>query len=204
VVAVYGATCQLRSGDGVALTGPSGSGKSTLLHLMAGLDVPTVGSVRWPALGSPRGPAAGQLGFVFQAPSLIPALDVIENVALPLVLAGRTDALAQRSAQAVLQRLGLADVTHHLPDELSGGQAQRVALARGLVGNPPIVLADEPTGQLDGETARAVVDALVEAAADGAAVLVATHDQRVAGRFSEQWSMSDGRLETAEDRVCSA
>jgi ABC-type lipoprotein export system ATPase subunit len=203
VVAVYDAHCELWPGDRAALVGPSGSGKSTLLHLMAGLDLPTAGSVVWPGL-EPDGPRRpGAVGFVFQGPSLLPALDVVENVALPLLLGGRADAAARRSALAVLGRLGLDDIADRLPDELSGGQAQRVAVARALVANPPLVLADEPTGQLDRDSAAGVVDALSLAAEDGAAVLVATHDAALAAGLDRHWSMADGRL-AAEAPTCSA
>ena len=203
VVALYGATFELRTGDCVAIVGPSGSGKSTLLHLMAALDVATAGSVTWPALepGGPRTP--GAVGFVFQGPSLLPDLDVVENTALPLLLAGRDGTSARRSAMAVLARLGAADLAARLPAELSGGQAQRVAVARALVGAPRLLLADEPTGQLDHESAAIVVDALASAATDSAALVVATHDAAVAERLGRQWTMTDGRLD-AERHACSA
>jgi putative ABC transport system ATP-binding protein len=203
VVALYDATFELVAGDRVAIVGPSGSGKSTLLHLMAALDVPTAGAVTWPALepGGPRTP--GAVGFVFQGPSLVPDLDVVENTALPLLLAGRDGASARRSAVAALARLDLADVAARLPIDLSGGQAQRVAVARALVGGPRLLLADEPTGQLDHDSAALVVDALVSAAADGAALAVATHDASVAGLLGREWTIADGRLDV-ERHVCSA
>ena len=203
VVALYGTTFELMAGDRVAVVGPSGSGKSTLLHLMAALDVATAGSVTWPALepGGPRAP--GAVGFVFQGPSLLPDLDVVENTALPLLLAGRDGTAARRSAMAVLARLGLEDVAARLPAELSGGQAQRVAVARALVAGPRLLLADEPTGQLDHESAALVVDALATAAADGAALAVATHDAAVARLLGRQWTIADGHLE-AERHACSA
>ena len=203
VVALYGTTFELMAGDRVAVVGPSGSGKSTLLHLMAALDVATAGSLTWPALepGGPRTP--GAVGFVFQGPSLLPDLDVVENTALPLLLAGRDGTSARRSAMAVLARLGLADLAARLPTELSGGQAQRVAVARALVAGPRLLLADEPTGQLDHESAAMVVDALTSAAVDGAALVVATHDAAVAELLGRQWTMADGRLD-AERNACSA
>jgi putative ABC transport system ATP-binding protein len=203
VVAVYGVTCEVRAGERIALVGPSGSGKSTLLHLMAGIDAPTAGTIRWPGL-EPAGPRVpGAVGIVFQGPSLLPALDVTENVALPLVLAGQGDVEARRAARAALERLGLDDVALRLPDELSGGQAQRAAVARALVASPRLVLADEPTGQLDHDSALLVVDALVHATDDGAAVVVATHDLVVAARLDRQWSMADGRVRV-EAPACSA
>ncbi|MCU1447996.1 MAG: ATP-binding cassette protein, partial [Acidimicrobiales bacterium] len=183
--------------------GPSGSGKSTLLHMMAGIDAPTAGTVSWPGLG-PGGPREpGAVGFVFQGPSLLPALNVTENVALPLLLGGHADAPARRSATAILGRLGLDDVALRLPDELSGGQAQRAAVARALVASPRLVLADEPTGQLDHDSARLVVDALTQAAGAGSAIVMATHDPTVAAHFDRRWSMVDGRV-LVEVQACSA
>src|SRR5207244_3310043 len=159
-----------------ALVGASGSGKSTLVHLLAGLDDPTTGSIAWPGLGTrPSRSRPGVVGVVFQGPSLLPALDAVENVALPLLLAGRRDADAMNEARGALAALGLDALSMLLPEELSGGQAQRVAVARALVCSPPLVLADEPTGQLDHDTATTVIDALL-AAADraGAGLVIAT------------------------------
>jgi putative ABC transport system ATP-binding protein len=199
VVAVDGITCQVRAGQRIALTGESGSGKSTLLHLMAGLDAPTAGEVGWPALtvraGRPRG-----VGVVFQAPSLLPALDVTDNVALPLLLAGVQPPVAHARALDALAALDLMDLAGAVPDELSGGQGQRVGIARVLAGEPSLVLADEPTGQLDHRTAGHVLDVLLRAVDDlGAALVVSTHDPAVADRLPGRWSMADGRLlDTAE------
>jgi ABC-type lipoprotein export system ATPase subunit len=199
VVAVHDVSCCVRPRARVVLVGPSGSGKSTLLHLLAGLDRPTVGTVSWPALGgAPTTLRPGTVGVVFQGPSLVPALDAAENVALPLQLAGVDDATAMASALEALDRLGLAGVARQLPEELSGGQAQRVAVARALVGAPMLIVADEPTGQLDHAGAASVLDALEEAAAGaGAALVVSTHDPVVADRFPERWVMADGRIEWA-------
>lgn len=195
IVAVHGVTCRIDPGQRVALTGPSGSGKSTLLHLMAGLDDPTVGSVTWPSLGNRSELRPGPVAVVFQGASLLPALDVVENVAFALVLAGATDAEARRGAHSALERLGLDGLGHALPDELSGGQAQRVAVARALAGEPRLILADEPTGQLDHTAGAQVIEALL-AASDhsGAAVLVTTHDDSVADRLDQRWRMVDGRI----------
>jgi ABC-type lipoprotein export system ATPase subunit len=189
-VALEPVDCEICAGDRVALVGPSGSGKSTLVHLMAGLDRPTAGDVSWPALGGDRRSA---VGVVFQGPSLLPPLTVLENVALPLVLAGAGD--AEPRARAALERLGLDDLAGKLPEELSGGQSQRVAVARALAGAPRLILADEPTGQLDHASAAAVVDVLLAAAAHAnAAILVSTHDPAVADRFADRWEMHDGRV----------
>ena len=196
VAAVRSAAFQLRAGDRVALVGPSGSGKSTLLHLLAGLDTPTEGTIGWPGLGGhPRTLRAGLVAVVFQGPSLLPALDVVENVAFPLLLAGVAPVEAERQATAALGALGLSRLGRQLPDELSGGQAQRVAVARALAGKPRLLLADEPTGQLDHETAGPVVELLLAAAdAADAALLVTTHDETVAARMSQRWEMDDGHL----------
>lgn len=194
VVAVHGATFSLAAGQRVALTGPSGSGKSTLLHLIAGLETPTGGTIAWPALaGAPLRP--GPVAVVFQAPSLLDPLDVAENVALPLILAGVGASEARGAALAALDRLDLGRLADRLPGELSGGQAQRVAVARALAGRPRLLLADEPTGQLDHVSAAKVVDALVEVAdRTGCGLVVSTHDPAVAERLPERWAMVDGRL----------
>jgi len=197
-VALQATDCEVSVGARIALVGPSGSGKSTLLHLMAGLDDPTVGSVSWPALGGRATLRPGPVAVIFQGPSLLPPLTVAENVALPLVLGGLTDAAAHQQALQALDRLDLAELADKLPDEVSGGQAQRVAIARALAGDPELILADEPTGQLDRSSATAVVDVLLRAAEhSGAALVVCTHDPAVSVRLPEHWTMSNGRLELA-------
>jgi ABC-type lipoprotein export system ATPase subunit len=195
VVAVHGVDCRVEAGARIAITGRSGSGKSTLLHLLAGLDQPTVGTIVWPALGDRAQLRPGKVAVVFQAGSLVPSLDVTENVALPLILTGIDPETARAEALQALARLGLSDIAGGLPDELSGGQAQRVAVARALAGRPLLILADEPTGQLDHVTGAEVVRALLETADDlGAALLVATHDPAVSGRVRTEWRMVDGRI----------
>ncbi|MCZ3389598.1 MAG: ATP-binding cassette domain-containing protein [Actinomycetia bacterium] len=199
VVAVHGVTCTVTNGMRLAITGPSGSGKSTLLHLMAGLVEPTAGQLDWPALGGHPAGQPGLVGVVFQGPSLIPALNVVENVALPLILSGCTDAEASDMAKAALQTMELDRLGRKLPEELSGGQAQRVAIARVLALRPPLILADEPTGQLDRETGAHVIDMLLGAAtALGASLVVSTHDTSVAQRMDSCWQMSDGALDTTD------
>lgn len=194
VAAISEVSVTVVPGMRVALTGPSGSGKSTLLHLMAGLERPSSGTVRWPGLdGLPNSP--GIVGLIFQGPSLVPALDALENVTLPLLLAGTAEDDARARAMAALERLAVPDLAAKLPEELSGGQAQRVAVARVLASRPRLILADEPTGQLDHETGTRVVSVLLETAADvGAALVVTTHDPAVADRLSVQWHMRDGRI----------
>src|SRR6476620_9738883 len=152
VVAVHEATCTIASGDRIALVGRSGSGKSTLLHLLGGLDTPTSGALSWPALGARHSLRPAQVAFVFQMTSLLPPLTVVENVELPLLLGNADAAAARAAALNALARMDLIPLTDKLPEELSGGQAQRVAVARALAYQPKLILADEPSGQLDRST----------------------------------------------------
>lgn len=203
VVALHGVSCTVHAGDLIALTGPSGSGKTTLLHLLAGLDSPTKGTIEWPALGGSDHLRPGPISIVFQAPSLLPPLDVVENVALPLLLQGIDRTTARQSAIGALHTLDLEAIASKLPEELSGGQAQRVAVARVLAGRPQLILADEPTGQLDHTSGAVVIDALIAAATEiGAALIVNTHDAAVAHRFDHRWSMTNGRLHTRATASC--
>jgi putative ABC transport system ATP-binding protein len=195
LVAVYAVSCEVMPGARIALVGPSGSGKSTLLHLIAGLETPTTGTVEWPALGGGPQGRPGLVGVVFQGPSLLPALDVTENVALPLLFKGVPGGTATERATQALHRLRIDDLGPKLPEELSGGQAQRVAVARVLASRPQLILADEPTGQLDHEAGDRVISVLLEAAHElGAALVVSTHDPKVAARLNDQWVMRDGKL----------
>lgn len=196
VVALQPTDCEIWNGARVALVGESGSGKSTLLHLIAGLDDPTVGEVSWPTIGDRAALRPGPVAIVFQGPSLLPPLNVLENVGLPLALAGRPQSEVRERAMAALSRLGLGDLGEKLPEEISGGQSQRVAVARAVVGEPRLILADEPTGQLDHEIGAVVVDKLLGAAERcGAALVVATHDTEIADRLGETWRLRSGRLE---------
>jgi len=197
VEAVREATFEIRQGEQIALTGPSGSGKSTLLHLVAGLDTPTSGSIEWPGLGPRDALRPGLISLSFQGPSLLPPLTVVENVALPLLLMNKPEKEATAAAAEMVERLDLTPVADKLPEELSGGQMQRAAVARSLVGAPRLVLADEPTGQLDRSHAQEllrIVLALVESS--GAALVIATHDMAIAERLTTRWQMTDRRLET--------
>ncbi len=204
-VALQNVSCCVRAGDRIAATGPSGSGKSTLLHLLAGLDTPTAGTVTWPALGPRSSLRPGPVAVVFQAPSLLAPLNVAENVALPLLLAGVDEGDAGQRASEALATLGLEGLGTKLPEELSGGQAQRVVVARALASRPRLLLADEPTGQLDHANGALVIDALLAAAAaDGAALVITTHDERVADRLAQRWRLDDGRLVTGATLECLA
>jgi ABC-type lipoprotein export system ATPase subunit len=196
-VALQATDCEVFAGQRIALVGPSGSGKSTLLHLMAGLDDPTVGVVSWPAIGTRDELRPGRVAVIFQGPSLLPPLTVLENTALPLVIGGMTDKQAREVAHAALRTLDLDELADKLPEEISGGQAQRVAVARALAGEPSLILADEPTGQLDRANGAAVVDVLLAASEHaGSALLVSTHDLSVAERLPERWEMHSGTIQT--------
>lgn len=189
-------SCQVIAGDRVAVVGPSGSGKSTLIHLIAGLDKPTRGTVSWPALGPETELRPDQICVVFQTPSLLPTLTVLENVELSWLLSKKDEAEAHTAALLTLEKLGLSAICAKLPDELSGGQMQRVAVARAIVCGPQLILADEPTGQLDSVTASRVIEGLCDSATNsGAALIVATHDLAIAGCMGNQWQMVHGRLE---------
>jgi ABC-type lipoprotein export system ATPase subunit len=194
VVALHPTSCTIFARQQLALVGPSGSGKSTLIHLLSGLQAPTSGTVAWPALaGRPLRP--GPIGVVFQGPSLLPPLTVLENVALPLHLMGGTRRGAAATALELLALVGVEELAERIPDELSGGQAQRVAIARALVTTPSLILADEPTSQLDSANAELVTDALLDSAdATGAALVVTTHDPTIADRFDLRWTVADGLL----------
>jgi putative ABC transport system ATP-binding protein len=201
VAAVRDSRCSVHSGARIAIAGPSGSGKSTLLHLMAGMERPTRGTVTWPGLGA-AGSRTRDIGVVFQSPSLVPTLDVAENAGLPLVIAGVEDPeLARRVAEA-LALVGVDDLAAKLPEEISGGQAQRVAVARVLAQRPRLLLADEPTGQLDRAAGQRLLDALLEATGHlGAALVVTTHDRAVIERLDTHWTMHEGTLHTTGSRT---
>jgi putative ABC transport system ATP-binding protein/lipoprotein-releasing system ATP-binding protein len=199
VVALSSATCKIHSGDLVSLVGPSGSGKSTLLHLIGGLDTPTSGEVSWPALGKRETLRPEKVAFVFQSPSLLAPLSVAENVEMPLLLGGANTGHAREAALDALTRIELDHIANKLPEELSGGQTQRVAMARALAYRPRLILADEPTGQLDHPTAQRLFDTLLASLENTETTLVvATHDLAVAGRMRRVWRMEHGVLEVGE------
>lgn len=185
----------ITAGSHVALTGRSGSGKTTLLLVLAGLLAPSEGSVTWPGLATNATQRRGQIGMVFQAPSLMPELTALQNVTLPLRLR-RTD--RQHAAAAALLALGnvaAADLADALPPQLSGGQQQRVAIARALAGGHRLVFADEPTGALDRAHAHKAALALRDGvAATGGALVLATHDPELAELFDQQLVVADGSI----------
>ena len=197
VVALRDADFDVESGDRIALVGPSGSGKSTMLHLIAGIDVPTTGSIEWPGLGPVEALRPGPVAVAFQGPSLLPPLDIVENVALPILLAGGSEKDARGRATEMLERFGLSEEAARFPEDLSGGQLQRAGIARALVGRPKLLLADEPTGQQDREGGVRTLDALLGSLGEipGAALLVATHDKTVAARMQQRWRIDSGALQ---------
>jgi ABC-type lipoprotein export system ATPase subunit len=199
VRAVDGVDLDVAAGETLAVTGPSGCGKSTLLHLLGGLDRPSAGEI-WLA-----GRRVDQLseralarlrrdgiGFVFQAFHLMEELNAVENVELPALLSGRSARWARRRASALLDQVGLADRARHLPSQLSGGQRQRVAIARALVGDPRVVLADEPTGNLDSEATLDVLRLFESLHDAGQTLVIVTHDSRIAATADRMISMRDG------------
>jgi putative ABC transport system ATP-binding protein len=206
VPALRGVSLTIAAGDYAAILGPSGSGKSTLMHLMGGLDRPTSGTLllagRDVARLSPAELAALRnhtIGFVFQAFHLLPRTSAVDNVALPLVYAGVRAGERRRRAESMLARVGLGHRLRHRPNQLSGGEQQRVAIARALVTGPSLLLADEPTGNLDSGTGAEVL-ALLEAlnTESGVAVVVVTHDHEVAARAHRQIRMRDGLVVSEE------
>ena len=199
---------EVRAGEYISVLGPSGSGKSTLLHMMGLLDVPTKGQVLIDGIdvsemGEDRraGLRGKKIGFVFQVFNLGPSLTALENVALPLMIAGvRRDAREAKAAKA-LRELGMGDRLSHLPGELSGGQRQRVAIARALVNDPELVLADEPTGNLDTKTGDEVVRIFNELNAEGKTLIVVTHDEDIAEHAGRTVRIRDGMLSSSHGKT---
>jgi putative ABC transport system ATP-binding protein len=205
VRALKGIDFEIATADSIAIVGPSGSGKSTLLNLLGLLDVPTSGTIelrgRDVATFSDRDRTAERketIGFVFQSYYLIPTLTALENVEMPRLLE-RTPTATRERATELLERVGLGDRLDHYPDELSGGQKQRVAIARSLINDPTIVLADEPTGNLDRDTGDQILDLFEELRTEeGVAVVTVTHDEYVATAADRVVHLIDGEIRDAE------
>lgn len=198
-----GISLQILKNEYVALMGPSGSGKSTLMNILGCLDTPTAGSyilngqdvskMDDNALAEVRG---NEIGFVFQQFNLMPRLTAAENVALPLVYAGVSKKLRIEKAMQVLEMVHLTDRSHHKPNELSGGQCQRVAIARALVNDPAIILADEPTGNLDSKTSEEIMDIFGNIHQQGNTVILVTHEEDIANHAHRIIRLKDGIIET--------
>ncbi|MEV0446821.1 ABC transporter ATP-binding protein [Streptomyces sp. NPDC050600] len=210
VRALDGVDLDVGQGELVGIVGPSGSGKSTLLHIVGTLDRPTAGTVAIAghdvaALTDRKVSAlrARHIGFVFQAFHLVPGVAAVDNVAEGLLYSGLPRARRRRMAADALARVGLADRMRHRPHELSGGQKQRVAIARAVVGEPALLLADEPTGALDSASGEAVMELLHTLNDEGATIAVITHDTEIAGRLPRQVRIRDGRVvaDTARGKV---
>jgi putative ABC transport system ATP-binding protein len=211
VTALRDADLQIRRGELVAIVGPSGSGKSTLLHLLGGIEPPTSGDVflEGTAFGSLSDDQRSlvrrrRIGFVFQRINLLPTLTAAENVALPLLIDGvsRTEALAR--AQKALELANIAQRAAHLSREMSGGEQQRVGIARALVINPAVILADEPTGALDRATGKRMLEELHACAAHGRSIVVVTHDLEVAASADRCLTVCDGRLQDGTENATSS
>ncbi|PHM45934.1 lipoprotein releasing system ABC transporter ATP-binding protein [Xenorhabdus mauleonii] len=196
-------TFSMQQGEMMAIVGSSGSGKSTLLHLLGGLDSPTAGEVifKGQSLNHMSSSVRAELrnneiGFIYQFHHLLPDFNALENVAMPLFIGGKKRQLAKQKALDMLAAVGLEKRAHHRPSELSGGERQRVAIARALVNEPSLVLADEPTGNLDQRNAESVFQLLQELnQRQGTAFLVVTHDLALANRLTRQVEMRDGYLQ---------
>jgi putative ABC transport system ATP-binding protein len=194
----------VEAGEFVALMGASGSGKSTMMHLLGCLDTPTEG--RYLLEGQDVSTLSkderarvrnSRIGFIFQTFNLLPRLNALDNIALPL-LYGRSQSEARQRAGKALRRVGLAARARHRPNELSGGERQRIAIARALVTDPALILADEPTGNLDSKTGASIMDLLVELNAEGRTILMVTHDAKVAAHAGRILQMQDGEIVNGE------
>jgi len=202
VPALRGVSLTIADGDYLAIIGPSGSGKSTLMHLLGALDRPTSGKllINGKDIVSLSAPEMAQLrnetiGFVFQAFHLLPRTSALDNVALPLVYRGLGARERRKRALSTLERVGLGHRVNHRPNQLSGGEQQRVAIARALVTEPTVLLADEPTGNLDSATGQAVLELLEQLNSEsGVALVMVTHDRDIATRARRQIAMRDGEI----------
>jgi lipoprotein-releasing system ATP-binding protein len=195
-----GVSLKIARGDFLALRGASGAGKSTLLHLLGGLDAPNTGEIRFDGkdLAALSNTAAAELrnrkiGFIFQAYHLLPELDALENVCLPARIARTPASTVEARGRELLARVGLKERMEHRPNELSGGEQQRVAIARALINAPELILADEPTGNLDSHTGGEIMDLLCELRTEhNTTLIIATHDAAVAGRAPKLLNLADG------------
>ena len=195
-------TLEIKRGEFIALMGPSGSGKSTLMNILGCLDTASVGSYVLNGLNVSHADEEElaeirntEIGFVFQTFNLLPKYTALENIALPLIYSGKSKSERIVAATAVVERVGLSDRSHHKPSELSGGQRQRVAIARALINNPSIILADEPTGNLDSKTSVEILNLFEELHAAGNTIVMVTYEGEVAERAEKIIRMRDGKIE---------
>ena len=202
VIALQPTNVTIDRGQMVAITGPSGSGKSTVMHILGFLDTPTTGIVRLEGKGISRKlgrPLASirnrEIGFIFQSFNLLPKLNILSNVMLPLLYAGKRSRERKRLALEALETVGLADRVTHRPSELSGGQCQRAAIARALVTKPRILLADEPTGNLDSQTGRSILRLFWDLHQSGQTIVLVTHDNTVANVATRRIVLRDGSIQ---------
>jgi lipoprotein-releasing system ATP-binding protein len=199
---LQGVDLEVRTGEALVIMGASGAGKSTLLHLLGGLDVPTAGTVKFDGASlfqlsnvERTRLRNAQVGFVFQSYNLLPELDALENVCVPAMVGGRRDSDVRQRGTDLLKAVGLGERLEHRPAELSGGEQQRVAIARALMNKPRLLLADEPTGNLDSKTGDAILDLIWKMREElGATLVMVTHDQHVAKRGERVLEIADGQI----------
>ena len=211
VRALGGVSLEVHNGELTAIVGPSGSGKSTLLHIIGTLDRPTTGIVRVAGIDTSQmsdrqlsGVRSNLIGFVFQSFFLLEGMTAIDNVANGLLYRGRAQADRRDAAAEALRRVGLGQRLTHTPNQMSGGERQRVAIARAIVNRPSIVLADEPTGNLDSRSGGAVMELIRELHAEGRTIVIITHDRELAASLPRRISMLDGSIESIESIESSA
>ncbi|MEN6445603.1 MAG: ABC transporter ATP-binding protein [Candidatus Cloacimonas sp.] len=201
VRALNGVDLHIQKGEFVAIMGPSGSGKSTLMHILGCLDKPTEGEYYLDDILVSKMPKSAlaavrnrKIGFVFQSFNLLPHLNILKNVELPLMYGGMSQSKRVAKARTVLQNVGLGDRLKHKPNELSGGQRQRVAIARAIINDPSILLADEPTGNLDSQSGGDILEIFKDLHSQGNTVIIVTHDQAIASRAERIIRIKDGKI----------
>jgi len=201
ICALNGVSLDIEEGEFISIIGPSGSGKSTLMHLLGCLDIPTEGSLKLDGIDLSRA-GSNQLaeirnrkiGFVFQAYNLLSRLNVLQNVELPMIYSGTSARERCEKAARALERVGLQDRVRHRPCQLSGGQSQRVAIARALVNDPKMILADEPTGNLDSHAGQVILDLLRDLNGKGRTIIMVTHDPKIAAQTRRKIEIQDGKI----------
>jgi len=201
VRALDGVDVRIEEGEFVAIVGPSGSGKSTLMHLLGCLDTPTSGSIRLEGIELSNAGSnqladirSRNIGFVFQTFNLLPRLSVLQNVELPMIYSGFSSGRRREAARRALEQVGIENRARHAPTQLSGGQSQRAAIARALVNDPKLILADEPTGNLDSHTGETILELFRDLNRKGRTVVIVTHDPKIAAQTRRQIEIRDGKI----------